>query len=149
MPRHRSAREDYLGCVAGNLRAAARVATRVYDDALRPHGVRITQVAILAQLRRLQPVSATDLSSALASERSALARDVAILERDGLVTTSAAKDDKRVREIRLTARGVALLAACAPAWRAAQEAVRKALSTKRVNDLIALSEKFVAELSSD
>ena len=149
MPRRRPSAEDFAGCVAGNLRAAARVATRVYDDALRPHGVRITQVAILAQVRRLQPVSATDLSAALASERSALARDVVILERDGLVTTSAATDDNRVRAIRLTARGAALLMACAPAWRAAQESVRRALSAERVNELIALSEELVVGLNSD
>ena len=38
---------DFVGCLAGNLRAAARVVTRAYDAALRPHGVRITQIAIL------------------------------------------------------------------------------------------------------
>ena len=54
---------DFAGCLAGNLRAAARVVTRAYDAALRPHGVRITQVAILTTVRRLQPVTTTRLAA--------------------------------------------------------------------------------------
>src|SRR5438477_10738114 len=37
--------DDYASCLAGNLRAAARMITREYDTALRPHDLRITQVA--------------------------------------------------------------------------------------------------------
>jgi hypothetical protein len=49
----RSLPEDYVGCVAGHLRAAAWAITREYATELRPHGLRITHVALLAQLADL------------------------------------------------------------------------------------------------
>jgi hypothetical protein len=61
--------EDFVGCLAGNLRAAARVATRRYDARLAGVGLRIGQVALLAQVRRHGPLSASRLADLLAIER--------------------------------------------------------------------------------
>ena len=135
---------DFVGCLVGNLRAAARVATRVYDSALRDTGVRITQVAILAQVRKSQPVTVSVLAAELASERSAVARDLAILERSGLVSTSVKADDRRARQIRLTSEGEQRLLECAPAWRSAQQAMGDALGQDRVRDLVELANELVA-----
>ena len=55
--------EDFAGCLAGNLRAASRLATRRYDAELRESGLRITQVAILAQVRRHDVLSISELAS--------------------------------------------------------------------------------------
>ena len=61
--------EDFVGCLAGNLRAAARVATRLYDARLAGSGLRIGQVALLAQLRRHPRSSTTRLAQLLAIEQ--------------------------------------------------------------------------------
>jgi DNA-binding MarR family transcriptional regulator len=146
MPRDRSTPDDFVGCVAGNLRAAARCVTRVYDDALRDTGLRITQIAVLAQIKRLQPLTVTELAAGLSSERSAVARDVAILQRAGLVSAVVKADDQRARDIRLTTEGRRRLAASAPAWHAAQEAMRKALGAARVDELVTLANELVETL---
>ena len=146
MPSVKPGTSDYVGCLAGNLRAAARVTTRVYDAALRDNGVRITQVAILSQVRELQPVTVTALAGELASERSAVARDVAILEREGLVETTVKSGDRRAREVRLTALGERQLGDCAHAWRAAQAAMSDALGEAKVRQLVELSGQLVAAL---
>ena len=146
MSRDRSTPDDFVGCVAGNLRAAARCVTRVYDDALRDTGLRITQIAVLAQIKRLQPLTVTELAAGLSSERSAVARDVAILQRAGLVSAVVRADDQRARDIRLTTEGRRRLAASAPAWHAAQEAMRKALGAARVDELVTLANKLVETL---
>jgi DNA-binding MarR family transcriptional regulator len=138
--------EDYIGCVAGHLRAAARVITREYDGALRPHGLRITQVAILAQLADLQPVTVTAFAEALASDRSAIARDISILERSGLVTSAANTRDKRARDLYLTRAGRTKLAECAPAWRATQARMRECLGADAAA-LVALSDRVVSALT--
>jgi len=135
----RSDEEDFYGCVAGNVRAAARVLTRIYDNELRNAGLRVTQVALLAQVRRLQPVSVGALAEALASERSAVARDLQILVRDGLVAVRANAADQRVREVRLTAAGNRRLRAAAAGWRLAQQRVHELLGARRVNDLVTLA----------
>jgi DNA-binding MarR family transcriptional regulator len=139
--------EDYVGCVAGHLRAAARVITREYDTALRPHGLRITQVAILAQLADLQPVTLTTFAEALASDRSAIARDVALLERAGLVASAANKQDRRARDLSLTGAGTAKLAECAPAWHATQARMRAWLGDEDAAALVALSDRVVSALT--
>jgi DNA-binding MarR family transcriptional regulator len=139
--------EEYVGCVAGNLRAAARVVSREYDAALRPHGVRITQVAILAQLERLQPVTVTGLADALAGDRSAVSRDLAILERAGLVRRGVKADDQRARQLSLTRAGRRKLKQCAPAWRAAQASMQRRLGDAKVAELVGLSGRVVRELT--
>jgi DNA-binding MarR family transcriptional regulator len=140
------ARGDYLGCLAGNLRAAARLATRRYDTALREHGLRITQVAILAQVQRRAPVSVTRLAAELASERSVVARDVAVLERDGLVRVGVDPDDQRARAITLTRLGAKRLGAAAPAWRQAQRDMRGALGSGLATELLDVTRRVVAAL---
>jgi DNA-binding MarR family transcriptional regulator len=136
--------DDYVGCVAGHLRAAARVITREYDTALRPHGLRITQVAILARLADLQPVTLTAFADTLASDRSAVARDIAILERAGLVASVANTQDKRARDLSLTRAGRTKLAECAPAWRATQARMRERLGDADAAALVALSDRVVS-----
>jgi DNA-binding MarR family transcriptional regulator len=139
--------DDYVGCVAGNLRAAARVVTREYDAALRPHGLRITQVAVLAQLARLQPVTVSVLAEALAGERSAVSRDLAILSRAGLVRSAVSADDQRARQVSLTQAGRLKLEECAAAWRAAQASMRDRLGEADVAQLVQLSGRVVDALT--
>jgi DNA-binding MarR family transcriptional regulator len=139
--------DDYVGCVAGNLRAAARVVTREYDAALRPHGLRITQVAILAQLARLQPVTVSVLAEALAGDRSAVSRDLAILSRAGLVSSVVSADDQRARHVSLTHAGQLKLQECAAAWRAAQASMRDRLGKADAAELVQLSGRVVDALT--
>jgi DNA-binding MarR family transcriptional regulator len=139
--------DDYVGCIAGNLRAAARVVTREYDAALRPHGLRITQIAILAQLPRLQPVTVSVLAEALAGDRSAVSRDLAILSRTGLVRSAVSTNDQRARQVSLTQAGQLKLEECAAAWRAAQASVRDRLGEADVAELVQLSGRVVDALT--
>lgn len=141
--------DDYAGCLAGALRAATRAVTRSYDELLRPHGVRITQVATLAELRRLEPVSITGLAAALGSERSGVARDVALLEAAGLVRAGVTDQDRRVKELSLTPAGVAKLEQCAPAWREAQAAMRSRLGDEEVRQLVGAALLVVDRLSDE
>ena len=121
--------------------------TREYDAALRPHGLRITQAAILAQLAYLQPVTVTAFAEALASDRSGVARDVAVLQRAGLVASVAKADDLRSRQLSLTPAGRKKLTECAPAWRAAQDSMRERLGDADVAALLALSDRVVSSLA--
>lgn len=138
--------DDYVGCLAGHLRAATRAITREYDSALRPHGVRITQIAILAQLRRQQPQTLTAFAQAHGGERSAVARDLAVLARAGLVASTRSASDKRAKEFVLTTDGQRKLVESAPAWRAAQARLRERLGDADAANLIALTDRLVGVL---
>ena len=135
--------------MAGNLRAATRVVTRLYDDALRVSDLRITQVAILVQVLRGQPMAVTELAANLSAERSAVARDLRVLEREGLVRTAQRVTDRRVREVSLTESGAQRLQESAPAWQAAQAHARAHLGAASVDALTALAGEVVRELSEE
>jgi DNA-binding MarR family transcriptional regulator len=138
--------EDFVGCLAGNLRAASRIATRRYDAELRETGLRITQVAILAQARRQEALSISELAAELSSERSVIARDVAVLERDGLLSVAIDPKDRRVRNVVLTKAGRARLRAAGPAWRRAQQQMRDALGHALADDVLGITRAVVAAL---
>ena len=114
----------------------ARPATRLYDDALRPFGLRTTQLSILSRLQDEGPLGLTQLAARLALERSTLTRDLAPLERRGLVRVGAG-EDRRQRVAELTADGGATLAAAWPAWRGVQDDVRVRAGVERVERALA------------
>lgn len=128
--------DDFVDCIAGNIRAASRLLTRIYDDELREAGLRITQVALLVQVRRAESAPVTYLAEQLGSDRSAVARDLKILERDGLVTVEPSHVDSRARAVRLTALGHKRLTEAGPGWRRAQARATNALGDVQLASLL-------------
>ena len=138
--------DDFVGCLAGNLRAAARTVSRLYDDALHNSGLRITQLAVLAQVRRSEPVTASELAAAMSAERSGTARDLKLLEAGGLVRARPRTTDRRAREYSLTDLGRSRLRKAAPTWRLAQAQAREYIGAEAVDDLVALTIGVVERL---
>ncbi|HET8532877.1 MAG TPA: MarR family transcriptional regulator [Methylomirabilota bacterium] len=116
-------------CVCNTLRMATRAVTQLYDDALRPSGLRVTQFSMLAAIARLGEASLRQLEEALAIDQTTLTRSLGLLERDGL-TERVDNPDRRVKAMRLTARGRATLAAARPLWSLAQDQVLRELGAK-------------------
>jgi len=108
---------------------ATRVVTQLYDDVLRPSGLRVTQFSMLAAIARLGLANLRQLEEALAIDQTTLTRSLGLLERDGL-TERAAHPDRRIRAMRLTARGRAVLRTARPLWSRAQEMVLRELGSK-------------------
>ena len=115
-----SAAEFERACVCHALRRAARTVTRRYEDALRSLNLRSGQFTILASLQQPDPVPLSMLAGQLGMDRTTLTRDLAPLERRGLIVSVASDADARVRALRLTGNGQALLAEAIPLWRHAQ-----------------------------
>jgi Transcriptional regulators len=105
--------KEHCHCIA--LRKASRRLTAIYDAALAPFGVNITQFSELRRIRRLQPVSLTDLANELELDRSTVGRNAKVLQRMGMVKTVEA-DDRRESALVLTEKARALLDEAAPVW---------------------------------
>jgi DNA-binding MarR family transcriptional regulator len=71
---------------AAVIRTAARAVTRAYDEALRPVGLRATQLSVLLAVAAEDPMSITALAKFMGMERSTLTRNLRPLEKEGLVT---------------------------------------------------------------
>jgi DNA-binding MarR family transcriptional regulator len=121
-------------CVCVNLRRAARAMTALYDDALAASGIKITQFSLLRAVERNEPASVSALSEDLDLDRTTLARNLNPLQREGLIVL-AAGSDRRVTEVRLTAKGRNAIANALPLWQKAQADVGRRFASGRLAQL--------------
>jgi DNA-binding MarR family transcriptional regulator len=113
-------------CVCNTLRMVTRVVTQLYDDCLRPSGLRVTQFSILTAIARLGESSLKQLEDELAIDQTTLTRSLSLLERDGVIER-ASHPDGRIKAMRLTAKGRRALEAARPLWAQAQAKVLREL----------------------
>lgn len=137
------ARSKCAECACGNLRKAARAVTQLYDQALRPTGLRITQFGILGATMAMQPVTVTRLAEETVTDRTTLTRNLKLLEKQGLIRVDAG-NDRREREVTLTDLGREALVKALPNWQKAQANVVKGLGEERWK---ALQEELSAVVS--
>src|SRR3954447_21656731 len=71
------------GCIATRVRLINRVVTAVYDEALRPFGLRVSQANILVAVARRGEVRPADICRVLRIEKSTLSRDVEVMKGNG------------------------------------------------------------------
>src|SRR2546429_2721433 len=93
-------------CLAARRRA--RAITRLFDEKLRPHGLRATQFSVLVMLALGGPRPIGALAEALGLEHTTLTRGAALLERNGWIESDRSADG-RERPLRLTPAGRAQL----------------------------------------
>lgn len=123
-------------CTCGRLRRAARALTQLYDDAMAPTGLRITQFSLLRTVARDGKTRISDLAATLLLDRTALSRNLDPLLARGLLAV-APGHDARTREVALTRSGATALKSAMPFWKRAQAEVEKRLGGDRVDALIA------------
>src|SRR6059036_1826592 len=102
-------------CVCNPLRMVTRAVTQLYDDVLRPSGVRVTQFSILATIGRIGEANLKQLEDTLAIDQTTLTRSLNLLERDGVIER-ASHPDARIRAMKLTSKGRRALEAARPLW---------------------------------
>jgi DNA-binding MarR family transcriptional regulator len=130
-------------CACTRARRAARSLTNLYDAALKPVGLQITQFSLLRTIDRMAPVNVSTLADAMLLDRSTLGRNLTVLERRGmLVLTEGA--DLRDRSVTLAPSARRLLQKALPLWEEAQRTVAKNLGKRGVADLFDLLEKVEA-----
>lgn len=107
------------GCVATRIRLATRVVTRLYDDALRPFGVTVSQMALLAVAAEDGAIRQSEVGARLHLDDSTVSRNLERMRAKGWLE-DVAEHDARVHTYRLTDSGHALFEQIIPAWRVAQ-----------------------------
>lgn len=107
-------------CACNKVRTAARAVTRVYDDALRPVGLRATQLSVLVAVETIDALSITSLAAVLGMDRSTLTRNLRPLEDEGLVALGQ-EGWRRSRTLEITKKGQQRLREAVPFWEKAQK----------------------------
>lgn len=128
-------REIGRTCACYKVRKAARAVTKLYDEAFRPIGLRATQCSLLVATRILAPVTVAKLAQSAVMDRTTLTRNLQILEKRRLITINPG-EDRRQREVALTASGTEVLAQAIPLWEEAQDRISQGLGKEKMRHLL-------------
>lgn len=128
-------------CVAVRLRLLNRVITNFYDDALRPLGLKVSQLNILVVTARLGLARPAEVCDILQLDVSTLSRNVKPLQAHGWLEV-VPEDDARAQPFRLTPQGRRLIEKALPAWEEAQRRATELLG----NEGIALLDRAANKL---
>ena len=116
----REARGVVATCLGYQTRKLARAVTRLYNDRLRPLGLNLTEMNLLAAIAAQGSVQPARLGRAMALEKSTLSRNSSRLVERGWVEVRDHPDGRGVL-LAVTARGNEMLLGAVPAWEQAQQ----------------------------
>lgn len=128
-------REIGRSCVCYNLRKAARATTRLYEDFLKPTGLRVTQFSVLMATHLRGPITVTKLADLTVTERTTLTRNLTVLEKKGFLHIEAGKD-RRERQVTISEKGREAVMAAIPLWDMAQARIEKGLGKDRTGSFL-------------
>ena len=117
--------EAMITCLCQRVRMAARAVTRVYDQALRPTGLRSTQFTNLVAASVAGGLPLHRLADILGLERTTLTRNLAAITRQGLIEIT--NSDGRTRNVFLSPAGRIRLNQALPLWDQAQQQLHEIL----------------------
>ena len=121
-----------------------RVVTNIYDDALRPVGVKVSQMNILVAAGRMGTARPAEVCERLHLDVSTLSRNVERMKARGWLEVIP-DDDGRAQPFRLTNDGRKLLEQAAPAWKKAQKQAKSLLG----DGIVDLLGQAVKRLNTD
>ncbi|MHA1151410.1 MAG: MarR family winged helix-turn-helix transcriptional regulator [Alphaproteobacteria bacterium] len=126
---------DPINCTCFGLRKAARAVTQMYDQALKPTGLRANQISLLFMAERSGPRGVGELAELMVMDRTTLTRNLKPLLDQGLLK-SVEGVDRRRRPVAITAEGRAALTRALPYWREAQARLAGSLGRSRWGRLL-------------
>src|SRR5271163_3587160 len=118
-------------CIAVRWRLLNRVVTNFYDDALRPLGLKVSQLNILIVTARLGLARPAQVCEILQLDMSTLSRNVKPLRAHGWLEV-VPEEDARSQPFRLTAQGKRLIEKAVPAWEDAQHQATELLGEEGI-----------------
>lgn len=122
-------------CATANVRKASRAVAKVYAESLAEAELEPTQYSLLVACSLAEGTTVSKLAEVFAMDRSALARNLAVMEKHGLLRVKPG-EDRRTRKVTLTAHGKTALARALPHWRAAQSKVEQRFGAERLARLL-------------
>lgn len=133
-----------LPCMCGSFRRASRALTQVYENSLRPLGLRATQFTVLQALTLAGEVTQSQLGEILAIDSTTLTRTLQIMKREGWIAERRG-DDRRERRLRLAKAGQTQFQHALPAWEKVQSRLRRQLGEQSWKNLLDITHE-VTEL---
>jgi DNA-binding MarR family transcriptional regulator len=116
------------GCLGVRVSRLHRLVARRFDQALRPLGLTLPQLEVLAVLMMRGSLKPSAVAEALAVERSTISRNLSLMEQEGWVALDSSPSGRAV-SVAITQDGIAALARAKAAWTEAQTYVVERVGT--------------------
>ena len=126
--------ENY--CIAGRLRMLSRMVTGLYNEAFTAEDVTFAQAGLLMYVFAQPGIRQVTLSKQLHIEKSAMSRDIQLLQRNGWIT------DNVRNGLYLTEVGTQTAKRCHKIWKGLNQQVREQLGEEAVSGLSIVSTKL-------
>jgi DNA-binding MarR family transcriptional regulator len=134
-----------LPCMCAMFRRASRSLTQLYEDELRPTGLRATQFTVLQALSLTGEVTQRKLGQILAMDSTTLTRTLSTMGRHGWIAKRRGQDRREWR-MRLSKAGETQFKDALPHWERAQTQLRRRLGDQLSHDLMKLTQKITNAL---
>jgi|SRR5262245_26480334 len=142
-----SSEPQSVGCTCLRLRKAARRVSQIYDRALEPCGLTVTQYSLLGHIAALDGIGVGALAAKMVMDPTTLTRNVKPLLSQALVVLVPDPADRRARRLNLTEAGRRRLAQAKPAWQRAQLYLEQVLGERDAPALNAALDRALARLA--
>ena len=123
-----------LDCTCFRVKRLSRAITQLYDEAVRPVGLRVTQFSLLSALRNEGPMTVAALAAGLGADTTSISRALSALQSRDLVALGKGQD-KRSKSVSITPQGRKLLRKAEPHWLEAQRRIAEVLGPDGQRDL--------------
>ena len=135
--------QDITGnCIAARIRVIDRAISSIYNKAVRPHGLKITQMNIIVTVAAYGPMEVKPLCRILNMDTSTMSRALGRIEKMGFLKTEPSGQGKNI-VISTTNEGVDLLHRAYPEWKRAEEEAMALLGQETVNTIRSAGDKML------
>ncbi len=132
-------------CLAVRIRLLNRTVTNIFDAALRPLGVKVSQLNVLMVVAKRGPSSPGDVARRLNMEKSTLSRNVERMRTRGWLKVSEG-DSGRKQILDLGAAGRKLIEQSLPFWKKAQAQTEAMLGQRGARSIHRVANTVWAQL---
>jgi DNA-binding MarR family transcriptional regulator len=129
-------------CLSVRLRLMNRMVGAIYDEALRSHGIKASQLNILVAVSALGKVTSQQLCRVLHMDTSTFSRAVARLKKNGLLQVEPSGEGK-ILQIEVAEKGFKKIEQVYPDWQRAQEKAAEVLGESTSDMVIASGNKHL------
>ena len=135
-------------CLAVRIRLLNRTVTNIFDEALRPLKVKVSQLNVLMVVAKLGPISPGGVARRLSMEKSTVSRNVERMRTRGWLKVSEG-DSGRKQVLELGSNGRRLIEKSLPFWKKAQAQAEALLGQRGAQSIHRAADTVWAQLGRE
>ena len=131
-------------CLCAVVRKTGRSLTKLYDQYMKPSGLKVTQYSMLVNIMRNPGIAVSELAKLLLMDQTTVTRNLRVLEKSGYISINTDESDSRIKRIRINDTGQAKVDEAKPYWEKAQLEMVRILGREDIDHILGNLNKLLA-----